>query len=410
MKIFIIMIFFAGFILAKSQLQEVIDKTPAYSKIELPNGVFQAPIFINKPLILKGSKYTVIQGNTKGTLLHIKGSNITIENITFKKSGNQRYSLDSAIRIDGSSKIRVKNCKFQEVLFGVIFYDSFDSVIDNSTFKSYKEPIADNRGDSVRLWNCKNITIKDNNISNSRDISINRSQNITIKNNYEKNGRYGILINMSKNVNVERNKILSNYVGIMCEGSSDINITKNNIIKSHLSTGTGIMLSGGKNIHITLNKIKSHAQAIYVSTTLAELGMRRYIEFNDISNNNTAFHFYQTIKNNTIKNNNITNNLDDVVKDVRGGKYFENDIKLNFWDKNKGFDRNEDGISDTPYLVMIYADKLWQFNHKLKLFYGTPLLSIVDFIEKLAPFSEPVLLMKDTSPMITPISLDAGTL
>ncbi len=396
-------------VFAKNQLQEAIDKAPAYSKIELPNGTFKAPIFINKPLILSGSKGSLIKGDNRGTLIHIKSSNVTIENLTLKGSGNQRYSLDSAIRVDGGKNIVIKNVKIEDVLFGITMYDTANSEIKNNTIGSYPEKIVDNRGDSVRLWGCKNITVSNNKMTNSRDISINRSENITITKNREIGGRYGILINMSKNITIKSNTILSNYVGIMCEGGRDINITRNRIIKTHLATGTGIMINGGKNLHINHNKLKSHAQAIYFSNSSAELGVQRYIEFNDISNNNTAFHFYQTVKNNVIRNNNIIENLDDVVKDVRGGKYFKNVIEYNYWDKHMGFDRDKDGISDTPYLVMIYADKLWQFNHRLKLFYATPVLSIIDFIERLAPFSEPVLLLKDSKPRQTPIDLKLDT-
>jgi len=369
------------------------------SKIELPKGVFKGPIIIDKPLVLTGiGKESIIENDGNGTVITIKSSHVTVENLTIRGSGHQRYSLDSGIRADEALHVEIKNCNFSRTLFGVVFHNTMDSKIINNTIKSYKQKVVDDRGDGIRLWGSHNNLIENNHLFKSRDISINRSNHNKIANNTLKNGRYGILINMSNNLTIISNKIYSNYVGIRCKGSKNLNIENNIIVKSHLSTGTGIMLEGGKNMHITHNTLTGHAQAFYISSSTAEIGMQRYIKYNRIINNNVAFHFRTTIKNNTIKHNNIIGNLEDVVKDTKAGRYLKNSIEMNYWDRYVGFDKNQDGISDIPYQVLIYTDKLWQFDRHLKFFYATPLLSVIDFFERLAPFSEPVLLLEDTKP------------
>ncbi len=399
LRVLFIFIFFHTILLANPTLMDIIAKAKVGSKIELPSGVFQGPITINKPLILTGiGKKSVIQNNNKGTVITITSPDVTISNLTIRGSGHQRYSLDSGIKVIKSSHVVIKNCDFNRTLFGIILQDSFNSKIINNTIKSYKEKVVDNRGDGIRLWGSHNNLISKNRLFHSRDISLNRSNNNTVRNNIIKNSRYGILINMCQDISVVANIINSNYAGIMLKGGKNIKIRNNKIIKTHLATGTGIMIKNGKNIHIAHNTLTGHAQAFYINTSTSEIGMQRFIEYNKIQNNNVAFHFYSIIKNNTIKYNNIIGNLEDVVKDIPKSKYYNNDIKLNFWDKYVGFDRNGDGISDMPYQVLIYADKLWQFDHRLKFFYGTPLLSIVDFIERLAPFSEPSLLLEDNQP------------
>ncbi len=47
-----------------------------------------------------------------------------------------------------------------------------------------------------------------------------------------------------------------------------------------------------------------------------------------------------------------------------------------------------------------YADRLWHYNNKVKFFYATPIISILNFILSLAPFVEPVLLLEDTKPIV----------
>lgn len=400
----ILSLILSSFLYASQSLKQIIKQAKAGSKIELPSGHFKGPIVIDKPLILTGiGKKSIIENNASGTVITITSPNVTISNLSIKNSGHQRYSLDSGIKIEKSSHVLIKNCYFKNTLFGITMQDTTSSKIINNNIKSFNEKVVDNRGDGIRLWNSNDNLILGNKLMQSRDISLNRSNNNTIKNNQIEKSRYGVLLNMCRNISVVSNKITSNYVGVMIKSGKNLFIKHNTIIKTHLSTGTGIMIKGGQNIHITHNTLMGHAQAIYINSSTAEIGMQRYIEYNKILNNNVAFHFYTTIKNNTIKYNNVIGNLEDVVKDIPKSKYYKNDIAYNYWDRYIGFDKNKDGISDIPYQVLIYADKLWQFDHHLKFFYGTPLLSIVDFIEKLAPFDEPILLLEDSWPKKYPI-------
>ena len=410
MRIVILLLsLFCTILFGSDTLAQLISKTPAGSKIQLPKGVFKGPIIIDKPLILVGiGKDSIIENDEKGTVITIKSSNVTIKNIQIQKSGHQRYSFDSGIKVKNSSSIRIENCTIKDTLFGIYLYNTNHSKILNNFITSYDEKVVDNRGDGIRLWQSNDNDIVRNRISNSRDLSIYRSNHTLIKNNTIQNSRHAIMINMCKNTYIISNKIFSNYTGIMSMNNKNLSIENNTITKTHLSTGTGIMLKNGKKIYITHNSITNNAQAIYIDSSTSEIGMQRYITDNKIAYNNSAFHFHNTIQNNTIKNNNIIGNLEDVVKDIREQTRYKNQIELNYWDRYIGFDKNRDGISDIPYQVLIYSDKLWQFDHHLKFFYGTPLLSIIDFLEKIAPFTEPTILLVDPKPKTKPIKT-AGT-
>lgn len=388
-------------------LQDVIDNAPAGSSVELPAGRFYGPVTIRKPLVLKGSgSMSVIDGNGSGTVITILSSDVTIENLAVRNSGKQRYSLDAAIFVGGARRVRIHGCSIENTLFGIILSQSDGCRVRDNNISSYREDVVDNRGDAVRLWLSDANIIERNRITESRDLSLMRSNRNIIRSNSIRQSRYGIYLQMCEETNIRGNEIVSNYVGILSSGSKDTKITDNSIIKTHLATGVGIVIRGGGRHEIFHNTIMRHAQAFYIDTSAAERGMKRYIEYNRISLNNEAFHFHAIIKNNTIRNNDITDNLTDVVKDIRHTKSYDNDISLNFWDRYMGFDIDGDGIGDTPYNVLLYADRLWQFDHHLKFFYATPVLSIIDFIERLAPFSEPVLLMRDASPRISPV--DSG--
>ena len=72
----------------------------------------------------------------------------------------------------------------------------------------------------------------------------------------------------------------------------------------------------------------------------------------------------------------------------------------NYWSDYEGFDRNHDGIGDTPYELYAYADKLWRDVPGAQFFKGSPILETLDFLEQLAPFSKPDLILRDKKPLM----------
>ena len=64
-------------------------------------------------------------------------------------------------------------------------------------------------------------------------------------------------------------------------------------------------------------------------------------------------------------------------------------------------DGDSDGVGDTAYELYVYADRLWQDVPYAQFFKGSPVLEVLDFLERLAPFTEPHLLVSDARPSRT---------
>ena len=81
-----------------------------------------------------------------------------------------------------------------------------------------------------------------------------------------------------------------------------------------------------------------------------------------------------------------------------------NQWRGNYFDEYESFDIDKDGFGDTPFLHFIYADQLWQYHPNLQFFYGSSIFSVLNFLAKLAPFSEPVKLLQDDKPRMKPVN------
>ena len=75
-----------------------------------------------------------------------------------------------------------------------------------------------------------------------------------------------------------------------------------------------------------------------------------------------------------------------------------NEFSGNFFDEYEGFDRDKDGFGDLAYQHYAYLDTLWHYYPNLRFFYGTAVMSGLNFLVKLVPFSKPILIISDTKP------------
>lgn len=381
-------------------LQEAIDNASAYSTIKLSSGIYIGKITINKPIRILGIKDDVIiSGDNIGTVININSSNVVLENLTIINSGNRMDNLDSAIAINKSKNSKIINCKILNSLYGINMAMVEDTIISNNYITSKENEIS-LKGDALKIWYCNNNTFENNKIENSRDVTLTYSHNNIIKNNIFINNRYGTHISLSHNNLLKNNIYKYNSVALILSGAKDTQVIKNQIKSSRGAAGMGIVAQGGSNLLFKENIISFNTHGFYIDVQDTEQGMQRYIKYNEISYNKEALHFHAAIKNNTIIHNKIFGNIEDVGKDVRGNYTNSNVIEYNYWDRYTGFDRDKDNIGDTTHKNMQYSAQLWHYNKKVKFFYGSPIMSLIDFLASLAPFVKPVLLLEDKKPII----------
>ncbi|WP_324170754.1 NosD domain-containing protein [Sulfurimonas sp.] len=278
-------------------------------------------------------------------------------------------------------------------------FRGFNSIISNNYISSKDKEISQ-RGNALKFYYSNNNLIQNNIVDKSRDVTFNYSNNNTIKNNTFINNRFALHLGNSHNNTIEKNSYKYNSVSIMLIGAKNTTVINNSIKSSKGAAGIGVMLNGVSGLNLKKNIIKFNAKGIYIDSKATEIGMKRDIQHNDISFNKEAIRFHLVIRNNTISNNKFVGNIDDIVKSTEGYRSDSNIVEYNYWDRYSGFDKNEDNIGDNPYSIYQYASQLWQYNNKIKFFYASPIMSLLDFLSKLAPFIEPILLLEDTKPLI----------
>lgn len=384
-----------------SVLQEAIDKSPAGAIIKLSAGTYKGNLTINKPISIIGTgKNVIIQGEGKGSIITIDSSYVTIKNLQIRNSGERHDTLDAAIVMKKVKQCEISNNHITNALFGIDLQQVRNSIISNNYIESKKFTLG-LRGDGIRLWYSNDNIIKNNHLYKSRDMVIWYSHGNTIESNKGEYGRYSLhFMYAGKNI-IKNNEYQYNSVGIFFMYSKD-SIATNNSIKSSLgNTGMGIGLKEVSGFTLENNTMIYNARGLYIDRSPFDPGKRNKIINNNILYNTEAMHFHSINEDNDITQNTIMGNIEDIVNNTRGSKIYLNNWNNNYWDNYEGFDSNRDNIGDKPHKVYQYADKLWLYDPSLKFFYGSPVISMLNFLAKLAPFTEPIFLLEDKKPVMS---------
>lgn len=64
------------------------------------------------------------------------------------------------------------------------------------------------------------------------------------------------------------------------------------------------------------------------------------------------------------------------------------------------FDRDGDGFGDTPHAVLRLADRLWMETPMATFFRNSPAPELLDFLERLVPFTSPYRVLIDPRPRL----------
>jgi nitrous oxidase accessory protein len=206
---------------------------------------------------------------------------------------------------------------------------------------------------------------------------------------------------------VENNHFVNNTVGIFLMYSDGVVVRNNHIAHATGPTGVGIGFKETSDLIIEGNKVLYCAYGLYLDVSPYQPDTINRFENNLIAYNGIGVRFLNDWTGNHFKYNQFAGNLTQVL--VSGGSSANRNVwEGNYWSDYQGFDQDGDGIGDTPHELYAYADRLWRDVPYAQFYKGSPVLEVLDFLERLAPFTQPDLVVKDERPRMQKMDQDAG--
>lgn len=381
-----------------NELQQAIDNATDGAIIVLEDGVYEGPITIWKNIALKGEGENVkIKGDGKGSVIDIIANGAEVENIKIMGSGESHESIDSCITVKKADNVKIIGNRMDDCLFGVNFELSNNGVIENNTVTSKNFSLG-LKGDGIRLWYSHSNKIKNNTLSLVRDMVFWYSSANKIENNTVSDSRYSLHFMYADRNFVANNTFKNNSVGIFFMYSHNSVVKGNTISGSSGAFGIGIGFKEVSDCVVEDNTLLYNARGFYLDQSPYQPGTLNTFKGNRIQYNTVGIQLHGVIFGSLFENNILKGNIDSVSNDIPSTNLTANKWNKNYWDEYVGFDRDKDGYGDVAYEHIVFADKIMNYIPAVKFFYGAPVMSVMNFIAKLLPFSDPEILASDPMP------------
>jgi len=376
--------------------QELVDATPAGSVLKPPPGSYAGPVTLTKPLTIDGGGRVTIDAGDKGTVFSLETNGATLRGLHLTGSGDSHDTDDSCLDVRGHRNT-IENLVIDNCLFGIDLKQSDDGVIRGNRVSSKPFDLGV-RGDGIRLWYSRRNLLENNEVTDSRDMVAWYSHDNIFRNNVGRRSRYSIHFMFANDNVVEHNRFYDNAVGVYfmyTEGG----VARNNVI-SH-ATGAAGMAIGFKEASGTLiegNEIIYCAVGIGSDLSPFQPDSKITIRDNRIAYNGIGILFNSELGGNEMLGNEFDGNITHVAYGAGRAAVERNVWSGNYWDDYQGFDRNGDNVGDTPHDLLAFADSLWMEMPPARFFKSAPAMELLDFLERLAPFSTPNRLLIDDKP------------
>lgn len=380
-----------------AEIQAMLDAAEEGAVVTPPPGRYVGHVQVTKPLVLDGAGKVTIDAGGKGSVLLVRTNNATVRNLHLIGTGEDHNGEDAGIQVRGDNNV-VKDNRIEDALFGIDLQQSYHNVIRRNFISSKKLELG-MRGDSIRLWYSDDNLLEDNEIRNSRDFVLWYSKRNRVTGTIHTGGRYGMHFMFSMDNIVENNRFENNSVGIsMMYDQGDV--VRNNVISHSVgATGTCISMKEASAVTIVGNEILYCANGLFFDVSPFQPDTVNVVEDNRIAFNDIAISFLNDWQGNEFRRNRLESNITEVAV-FGGGSAKRNVWDGNSWDSYEGFDRDHDGVGDTPHREWGYAGRVWMDVPNTRFFKGTAVLEVLDFLDRLAPFSEPTMMLEDAHPKI----------
>jgi nitrous oxidase accessory protein len=160
--------------------------------------------------------------------------------------------------------------------------------------------------------------------------------------------------------------------------SSNLTIKNNKFTQNYGASNYGLLLKEIKDSYFEKNEFYENTNGIYLENSI-----NNNFYSNIFKRNKFSIRIMANCENNYFKGNFFIDNLFEVL--TNSITTFNNKFLRNYWDKYIGYDRNKGNIGDEPYRIVKMSSFLFE-NYKISIILlNSPLLSFLEFIEKLIP-------------------------
>ncbi|MBI5829722.1 MAG: nitrous oxide reductase family maturation protein NosD, partial [Chloroflexi bacterium] len=374
--------------------------------IEVRGGTYPGPLIVEKSVTLEGVSWPVIDGDEQGTVVTLAAPGIVFRGFEVRGSGVEPDRDHAGITLLNAKNILVENNRLSDVLFGIFVSQADDAIVRGNDITSKAQYDDGRKGDGLRLWYSRRVTVEGNHLHEARDAIAWYSEGLIFRDNTIEGGRFGIHLMYCNGAQIERNHLLDNSVGIYAMYSSHVALRQNDIRRQRGPSGYALGFKDVDFLDVTGNVLSDNRAAIYLDgTPFSPQGYARFTD-NILAFNDVGIIMLTAVRGNVFQNNSFWENGEQMA--VQGGGFTGDNVwQGNYWSDYTGFDADGDGQGDVPYRSERFFENLTDREPRLRALIYSPVAQTIEFAASSFPIVKPQPKLVDASPRVQPLPLPA---
>jgi nitrous oxidase accessory protein len=381
----------------EGEMNQLIEKCNDGDTILVSGGRYEGgPYHINKSIQILGNGTPVFVGTGNHEIFVLQSDGIRIEGVQVENVRPNYLKDLAAIRVEKVRATVIRDVRIIRCFFG-IYLEHCNGATIESNFISGDASDEASSGNAIHAWYCKNLLIRDNELSNHRDgIYFEFVDSSEIKNNYShQNLRYGLHFMFSNDDLYQSNTFVENGAGVAVMFSKRIAMYSNMFRHNWGSASYGLLLKEIYDGDIRDNVFRENSVGIHVE------GSSRIRYFaNEFVRNGWAIRMTGGCMENEIRGNNFYSNTLDLLMH---GRVNDNIFDENYWSGYTGYDLDHDGIGDIPYRPVKLFSFLIDRTPESMILLRSLFVDLLNFAEKVTPIFTPAEVL-DNKPLMKPLS------
>jgi nitrous oxidase accessory protein len=384
---------------ASPRLQDLVDAAPAGSEVVV-RGVVRGPVVVHKPLRIVGGPGAVVDGGGEGTVVRVEAPGVYLGRMRIRGSGSELNTEDAGVYV-GAPGVVLEDLELEDVLFGLNLKGAHGSVVRRVRISGKPLPLS-RRGDAVRLWYSRGVTLSDVRVENMRDVLMWFTEDSVLHRLEVRGSRYGVHYMYAHRTPLLDSSLEGNAVGAYIMYSTGVRVEGNRFLHNRDVPGVGLAFKESDAVVVRRNAVVGNAVGIYLDATpLGGEGRGRF-EDNVVAGNGVGLVVLSNVAGNTFVGNVFQSNGETVR--TEGGSNAQNRWweggRGNAWDGYAGLDLDGDGVGEFPYRLRRWFEAVTDTVPAARILHGSPAVAALERAAQAVPLFPPQVVLEDPRPLV----------
>lgn len=348
-------------------IQTMIDDADEGETIQLPSGIYEKPIVIDKSITLIGNKNVTFKINSDRPAITINANGVTLQQMNIQYENEEKDR--PAILLTSNNNI-LEQINIETASIGILLDGAHDNLLSNISITGNEELPIRERKRGIDLWKANRNTIEHAEIIYVEDgIYEEFCEENIFRNNIVTSSRYGYHLMFTERTELYHNESYENISGMMIMGTKETHAYENTLKFNQKNVQSlGLLLFDVYDSLVEQNVITNNRIGIFV-----EDSYHNEIRYNNVSNNFIGLQFTRA-EDNVIHHNAFDANV--VQGQAEDSMY--NDTNYNYWSDHNGLDVTGDGLSNLSYKVDPFYLHLTNKYPAFRLLFQSPGMIFLD--------------------------------